>query len=425
MQARNALLAAYYVLDEDGVLGLSEEQVVGVLTAEPAIGVNRGQAEQLWQMLAREDPANSASKVYRRSFSAPIYTLPPESIANPRQFLAATAHAAAEAAAADGGSAAPMFSPSLSRTPNARPGTREESGDDDNIDKSKTSNNITDGDASRSSSSSERTATARKIAANKVAAENKAEVRAARAARAAERAPWLSVACGLRVDVHGFLRLADLLHQRVKVDDVTEARGTAFVVAGSRDGEISREISGLGRGVGVRGGKKGGGEGYGGMGVRSNGGNGGNGVGHGGSSVNYGGGVRGSQEGRAAGGSEATDAMERDSFGCNYTGNDASVPPRFRNSHGVGAQDVANGFRRGGRRTASWVVRMVKDTVQAAGNATRPLRGTATGTAKEVVSRRWFASAAQVREYRLASLCVGVLSRRKGHDVVRSATCAD
>lgn len=42
-QARNALLAAYYVLDEDGAMGLSKEQLVGVLTTKAGVGVDRGQ----------------------------------------------------------------------------------------------------------------------------------------------------------------------------------------------------------------------------------------------------------------------------------------------------------------------------------------------------------------------------------------------
>lgn len=41
-QARTALLAAYYVLDEDGQVGLSRDQLVGVLTAEAGVGIDRG-----------------------------------------------------------------------------------------------------------------------------------------------------------------------------------------------------------------------------------------------------------------------------------------------------------------------------------------------------------------------------------------------
>ncbi|CAM9975211.1 unnamed protein product, partial [Ectocarpus sp. 12 AP-2014] len=42
-KARNALLAAYFVLDGDGMEGLSRDQVVGVLTVEAGVGIDREQ----------------------------------------------------------------------------------------------------------------------------------------------------------------------------------------------------------------------------------------------------------------------------------------------------------------------------------------------------------------------------------------------
>lgn len=55
LQARNALLAAYYVLDEDGAKGLSEVELVGVLTAEAGIGVNVAQASAFEHPLPAHD----------------------------------------------------------------------------------------------------------------------------------------------------------------------------------------------------------------------------------------------------------------------------------------------------------------------------------------------------------------------------------
>ncbi|CAM9588976.1 unnamed protein product [Ectocarpus sp. 4 AP-2014] len=69
-KARNALLAAYFVLDGDGVEGLSRDQVVGVLTVEAGVGIDREQqAEQLWHVLVPEDQDDF---VYSRSYSVPI-----------------------------------------------------------------------------------------------------------------------------------------------------------------------------------------------------------------------------------------------------------------------------------------------------------------------------------------------------------------
>ncbi|CBN80110.1 K+ transporter, Kef-type [Ectocarpus siliculosus] len=45
-KARNALLAAYFVLDGDGVEGLSRDQLVGVLTVEAGVGIDREQVAE-------------------------------------------------------------------------------------------------------------------------------------------------------------------------------------------------------------------------------------------------------------------------------------------------------------------------------------------------------------------------------------------
>lgn len=42
-QARNALLAAYFILDDDGARGLSRDQLVGVLTTEAGVGIDTEQ----------------------------------------------------------------------------------------------------------------------------------------------------------------------------------------------------------------------------------------------------------------------------------------------------------------------------------------------------------------------------------------------
>ncbi|CAM9499373.1 unnamed protein product, partial [Hapterophycus canaliculatus] len=68
-QARNALLAAYFVLDDDALEGLSRDQLVGVLTAEAGVGINRSQAEQLWHVLVPEDQDDHGSL---RSYSLPV-----------------------------------------------------------------------------------------------------------------------------------------------------------------------------------------------------------------------------------------------------------------------------------------------------------------------------------------------------------------
>ncbi|CAN0026247.1 unnamed protein product [Ectocarpus fasciculatus] len=69
-KARNALLAAYFVLDGDGVEGLSRDQLVGVLTVEAGVGIDREQAEQLWHVLVPEDEDDFVH--YSRSYSVPI-----------------------------------------------------------------------------------------------------------------------------------------------------------------------------------------------------------------------------------------------------------------------------------------------------------------------------------------------------------------
>ncbi len=53
-QARNALLAAYFILDDDGVDGLSREQLVGVLTTEAGVGIDRDQVEHWRRNLCDE-----------------------------------------------------------------------------------------------------------------------------------------------------------------------------------------------------------------------------------------------------------------------------------------------------------------------------------------------------------------------------------
>lgn len=45
-QARNALLAAYHILDDDGLEGLSRDQLVGVLTTEAGIGIDTEKVKQ-------------------------------------------------------------------------------------------------------------------------------------------------------------------------------------------------------------------------------------------------------------------------------------------------------------------------------------------------------------------------------------------
>lgn len=53
-KARTALLAAYYVLDEDGQVGLSRDQLVGVLTAEAGVGIDRGHVSRAgWHISQR------------------------------------------------------------------------------------------------------------------------------------------------------------------------------------------------------------------------------------------------------------------------------------------------------------------------------------------------------------------------------------
>lgn len=53
-QARNALLAAYHILDDDGMGGLSRDQLVGVLTTEAGVGIDTGKVKKndlCWQTL--------------------------------------------------------------------------------------------------------------------------------------------------------------------------------------------------------------------------------------------------------------------------------------------------------------------------------------------------------------------------------------
>ncbi|CAM9781465.1 unnamed protein product [Pylaiella littoralis] len=69
-KARNALLAAYHILDDDGLEGLSRDQLVGVLTTEAGIGIDTEKAEKLWHLLL---PAgHERDNMYQRSSSAPV-----------------------------------------------------------------------------------------------------------------------------------------------------------------------------------------------------------------------------------------------------------------------------------------------------------------------------------------------------------------
>ncbi|CAM9717141.1 unnamed protein product [Scytosiphon promiscuus] len=68
-KARNALLAAYFVLDDDGLEGLTRDQLVGVLTAEAGVGIDRRQAEQLWHVLVPDDEDEYGTS---RSYSLPV-----------------------------------------------------------------------------------------------------------------------------------------------------------------------------------------------------------------------------------------------------------------------------------------------------------------------------------------------------------------
>eukprot|EP00752_Nemacystus_decipiens_P018420 g16518.t1 len=72
-KARNALLAAYFILDEDGVRGLSRDELVGVLTTEAGVGIDTEQAEQLWQVIVPEEDYDWRYG-YSRSFSVPVET---------------------------------------------------------------------------------------------------------------------------------------------------------------------------------------------------------------------------------------------------------------------------------------------------------------------------------------------------------------
>eukprot|EP00903_Cladosiphon_okamuranus_P010280 g9732.t2 len=73
-KARNALLAAYFILDDDGVRGLSRDQLVGVLTTEAGVGIDTEQAEQLWHVIVPEDAHGWLRSKYARSYSVPVAT---------------------------------------------------------------------------------------------------------------------------------------------------------------------------------------------------------------------------------------------------------------------------------------------------------------------------------------------------------------
>lgn len=73
-QARKALLAAYYVLDEDGSAGLGEEQLVGVLTAEAGVGISISQArtcrKPAFHGACSSEPCASAPAALEKSLNA-------------------------------------------------------------------------------------------------------------------------------------------------------------------------------------------------------------------------------------------------------------------------------------------------------------------------------------------------------------------
>lgn len=237
MQARTALLAAYYVLDEDGALGLSEGQLVGLLTSEAGIGVGRVKAEQLWQILASEELANTIDTMNHHSSSAPpvhasdgkqpwVQQQSPDSRANTLTTL-------------------PPPASGLSSQPSTMQEAGEERPDIDN------NNNNNGNDMAVIFE----TVTAHNsTVSDKAAVENAPEKRAARAGRAKPRAPSRGggPAGGPRVDVHAFLRLTDLLHQSFVVDDDDDNIGQD-----GGGGGIGADGEGLGLRVG-RGGQGGG-----------------------------------------------------------------------------------------------------------------------------------------------------------------------
>lgn len=45
------MLAAYFILDDDGVDGLSRDQLVGVLTTEAGVGIDRDQVRRLAKLV--------------------------------------------------------------------------------------------------------------------------------------------------------------------------------------------------------------------------------------------------------------------------------------------------------------------------------------------------------------------------------------
>lgn len=200
VQARKALLAAYYVLDEDGALGLSEEQLVGVLTSEAGIGVGRAKAEQLWRILA-SDTLTSAfgSRSYSASERATDHRSESTRIQQSWER-----------------SRIPAVLPPVTGSLSPQPSTTQE-GQEGAVGADESSNNPNEeGDLPLPDKA---TANGSTPPGAHTAAEYAREVRAARAARVQARALSHSAMRGQRVDVHAFLRLADLLHQSLVVDD--------------------------------------------------------------------------------------------------------------------------------------------------------------------------------------------------------------
>lgn len=194
------------MLDEDGALGLSEEQLVGVLTSEAGIGVGRVKAVQLWQILANEDPANTIDTTNRRSHSAP----PIRSI----EALESWGEQRSSDLPANRSETLLPSGPRLSSQPRTMQEGKEGRLCNDNYKNS-------DGMAAASSLFAMATVRHDTTASDEAATENARQVRPVRAARERARTPSRGgcAAYGARVDVHAFLRLADLLHQSFVVDD--------------------------------------------------------------------------------------------------------------------------------------------------------------------------------------------------------------
>lgn len=222
IQAHKALLAAYYVLDEDGALGVGEEQLVGVLTSEAGIGVDRVKAEQLWRILASDAPTCSFDS---RSYSA--HERATDSPKEPTWIQQSSER-----------SRLPEASSPVARSLYAQPSTTQE-GREEAVRADDSNHTRNEGGVSPFPDNAN--ANGSTASGAQAAADYAREVRAARAARAQARALSHTAMRGQRVDVHAFLRLADLLHQSFVVDDDGDG--------GSCNGRIGGddEISGSGR----------------------------------------------------------------------------------------------------------------------------------------------------------------------------------